>query len=81
MVQTTTSVLVVDILGPVVHKCGPLIATPRISRYAILKKVTLTTLAEVVVWCLHFNKPEEFFLHDTNRGLRARLDVASGALL
>ena len=55
MVQTTASVLVVDMLGPVVHERGPLIAAPRISRYAILKKVTLATPREVVVRCLHFN--------------------------
>ena len=55
MVQTTASVLVVDILGPVVHERGPLIAAPRISRYAILKKVTLATLGEVAARCLHFN--------------------------
>ena len=47
MVQMTASVLVVDMLGPVVHERGPLIATPRISRYAILKKVTLATAGEV----------------------------------
>ena len=58
MVQMTARILVVDMLGPVVHKRGPLIAAPRISRYAILKKITLTTPGEVVVWCLHFNIPE-----------------------
>ena len=58
MVQTTASVLVVDMLGPVVHERGPLIAAPRISRYAILKKVTLTTPGEVAARCLHFNVPE-----------------------
>ena len=58
MVQTTASVLVVDMLGSVVHKRGPLIAAPRISRYAILKKVTLATFGEVSVRCLHFNVPE-----------------------
>ena len=81
MVQTTTSVLVVDMLGLVVHKRGQLIAAPRISKYAILKKVTLTTRGEVVVWCLHFNMPEELLLHDTNRELRDKLDIAFGALL
>ena len=55
MVQTTASVLVVDMLGPVVHERGPLIAAPRISRYAILKKVTLGTLGEIAARCLHFN--------------------------
>ena len=55
MVQTMESILVVDMLGLVIHKRGPLIAAPRISTYAILKKVTLTTSGEVVVWCLHFN--------------------------
>ena len=58
MVQTTSSVLVVDMLGPVVHERGPLIATPRISRYAILKKATLAIPREVAVRCLHFNVPE-----------------------
>ena len=43
MVQTTASVLVVDMLEPVVHERGLLIAASRISRYAILKKVTLAT--------------------------------------
>ena len=81
MVRTTTSILVVNMLGPIVYKCGLLIAAPRISRYEILKEVTLTTHGKVVVWCLHFNMLEELFLHDTNRGLRDRLDVACGALL
>ena len=81
MVQTTTRVLVVDMLGPIVHKRGPLIAASRISRYAILKEVKLTTPGEAVIWCLHFNMPEELLLHDTNRGLQNRLDVASGILL
>ena len=58
MVQTTASVLVVDMLGPVVHERGPLIAAPRISRYAILKKVTLATPGEVAIHCLHFNGPK-----------------------
>ena len=58
MVQTTASVLVVDMLGPVVHERGLLIAAPRISRYAILKKVTLATPGEVAAQCLHFNVPE-----------------------
>ena len=58
MVQTTASILVVDMLGSVVHNRGPLITAPRISRYAILKEVTLTTPGEVVVWCLHLNMPE-----------------------
>ena len=58
MVKMTTSILVVNMFGPVVHKCGPLIVALRISRYAILKEITLTTLGEVVVWCLHFNVPE-----------------------
>ena len=47
MVQTTTSILVVNMLGPIVHKRGPLIAASRISRYAMLKKVTLTIPGEV----------------------------------
>ena len=58
MVQTTANILVVDMLGLVVHKRGPLIATSRIFEYVILKKVTLTTPGEVVVRCLHFNMPE-----------------------
>ena len=58
MVQTTASVLVVDMLGPIVHELGPLIAAPRISRYEILKKVTLATPGEVAARCLHFNVPE-----------------------
>ena len=43
MVQTTTNILVVNMLGPVVHKHGPLFAAPWIFGYAILKKVTLST--------------------------------------
>ena len=58
MVKTTTSILVVNMLGPVIHKRGPLITSSRISRNAILKEVTLTTYEEVVVRCLHFNVPE-----------------------
>ena len=58
MVQMTASVLVVDMLCPIVHERGPLIAAPRISRNAILKKVTLTTPGEVAARCLHFNVPE-----------------------
>ena len=58
MVQTTTSILVVNMLGHVVHKHAPLIAALRICRYAILKEVTLITPKEVVVWCLYFNVPE-----------------------
>ena len=58
MVKTTTSILVVNMLGPIVHKRGLLITSSRISRNAILKEVTLTTPREVVVWCLHFNVPE-----------------------
>ena len=42
MVQTTTNILVVNMLGPIVHKYGPFIAAPRIFGYAILKKVTLS---------------------------------------
>ena len=69
------------VLGSVVHKCGPLIAAPRISTYAILKEITLTTSGEVVVWCLHFHMPKDLLLHDTNRGLQDRLDIAFGTLL
>ena len=58
MVKATTSILVVNMLGHVVHKHGPLITSSRISRNAILKEVTLTTPGEVVVKCLHFNVPE-----------------------
>ena len=58
MVKATTSILVVNMLGPVVHKHGPLITSSRISSNAILKKVTLTTLGEIVVRGLHFNVPE-----------------------
>ena len=58
MVKMTTSILVVNMLGPVVHERGLLITSLRISRNAILKEVTLTTPGEVVVWCLHFNVPE-----------------------
>ena len=58
MVKMTTSILVVNMLGLVVHKRGPLIAASRIFRYAILKEITLTTPGEVVVWCLHFNVPK-----------------------
>ena len=55
MVKATTSILVVNMLGPIVHKRSPLITSSRISRNAILKEVTLTTPREVVVRCLHFN--------------------------
>ena len=55
MVQTTTSILVVNMLGLVVHKCGPFFIASWISRYAILKKVTLSTHGKVIVWFLHFN--------------------------
>ena len=58
MVKTTTSILVVNMLSLVIHKRGPLIVAPMISRYAILKGVTLTTPREVIVWCFHFNVPE-----------------------
>ena len=58
MVKTTTSILVVNMLSPVVHKRDPLIAASKVSRYAILMEVTLTTSREVVVWCFHFNMPE-----------------------
>ena len=58
MEHTTTSILVINMLGPVIHKHGPLFAAPKISKYVILKKITLTTIGEVVVWCLHFNMPE-----------------------
>ena len=58
MIKTTTSILVVNMLGLVVYKRGPLITSSRIYRNAILKEVTLTTPGEVVVWCLHFNVPE-----------------------
>ena len=51
MVQTTASVLVVDMLGSVIHEHGPLIAALRISRYAILKKVILATPREVAARC------------------------------
>ena len=81
LVKTTTSILVVNMLGLVVHKRGPLITSSRISSNAILKEVILTTPGEVVVRCLHFNVHEKPFLHNTNRGLRDRLDIASGALL
>ena len=58
MIKTTTSILVFNMLGLVVHKRGPLISSSRISRNAILKEVTLTTPGEVVVWCFHFNVPK-----------------------
>ena len=58
MVKATTSIVVVNMLGPVVHKRGPLITSSRISRNAILKEVTLTTPREVVVRGLYFNVPE-----------------------
>ena len=58
MVKTTTSILVVNMLGPVVHKRGPLITSSRISSNAILKEVTLTTPGEVVVRAFYFNVPE-----------------------
>ena len=66
MVQTTTSILVVNMLGPVVDKRGPLLAAPWIFGYAILKKVTLSTPGEVVVRSFHFNVPEELLLHHTH---------------
>ena len=40
MIKTTTSILVVNMLGHVVHKRGPLITASRISRNAILKEVS-----------------------------------------
>ena len=58
MVKTTTSILVVNMLSPIIHKRGPLITSSRISSNAILKEVTLTTPEKVVVRCLHFNVPE-----------------------
>ena len=58
MVKTTTSNLVVNMVGHVVYKRGLLITSSRISSNAILKEVTLTTPGEVVVRCLHFNVPE-----------------------
>ena len=58
MVKATTSILVVNMLGPIVHKRGPLITSSRISSNAIVKEVTLTTPGEVVVRGLHFNMPE-----------------------
>ena len=58
IVQTIISILVVNMLDLVVHKRGLLIAATRISRYAILKKVTVTLPREVAVWCLHFYVPE-----------------------
>ena len=58
MVKATTSILVVNMLGPVVHKHGPLITSSRISSNAILKEVTLSTPGEVVVKCLHFDVPK-----------------------
>ena len=58
MVKATTSILVVNILGPIVHKRGLLITSSRISSNAILKEVILTTPREVVVRGLHFNVPE-----------------------
>ena len=67
MVQTATSILVVNMLDLVVDKRGPLFAAPWIFGYAILKKVTLSTLGEVVVRCFHFNVLEEFLLHHTHR--------------
>ena len=67
MVQTTTSILIGNMLGPVVDKCGLLFAAPWIFGYAILKKVTLSTLREVVVRCFYFNVPEELLLLHTNR--------------
>ena len=57
MVKATTSILVVNMLGHVIHKRGPLITSSRISRNAILKEVTLTTPGEVIRG-LHFNVPE-----------------------
>ena len=58
MVQTTISILVVNMFGPIVHNRGPLFTAPWICGYAILKKLTFSTPREVVVWCLHFNVPE-----------------------
>ena len=43
MVQTTTSILVGNMLRPVVDKFGPLFAALWIFGYVILKKVTLGT--------------------------------------
>ena len=50
MVQMTTSILVVNMFGPIVHKHGPFIAALRISRYAILKEVTFTTPGEKLLF-------------------------------
>ena len=47
MVQTTTNILVVNMLGRVVHKRNPLFATPWIFGYAILKKITLSTVVHL----------------------------------
>ena len=66
MVQSTTSILVVNMLGPIVDKRGPLFVAPWIFEYAILKKVTLSIPREVVVKCFYFNVPEELLLHHTD---------------
>ena len=50
MVQTTTSILVVNMLGLVVHKHGPLFVAPWVFGYAILKKVTLSTSCEDAIF-------------------------------
>ena len=47
MVKATTSILVVNMLGPVVHKCGPLITSSRISSNAILKEVTVNRINSI----------------------------------
>ena len=67
MIQMTTSILVINMLGRVVDKRGPLLAAPWIFGCAILKKVTLSTPGEVVVRSFYFNVPEKLLLHHTDR--------------
>lgn len=69
VVQTTTSILVVDMPGPIVHKRGPFFAASWISGYAVLKKVALTAPGEIVVRSFHFNVSEELLLQDAHRRL------------
>ena len=51
MVETMTSILVVDMLGSIVHKHCPFFATPWIFGYAILNSIHLKKFD---VKCLFF---------------------------
>ena len=61
MVQTTTSILVVNMLGPIVDKRGPLFAAPWIFGYAILKKITLYILEKLLLGAFTSTCLKSFF--------------------